>query len=230
MDLTICLWSCWFRGGSSQPGDCSLNSQQSLLIATGNKGKLQELRQLLPDLPLVLLGLGDFPAIGTVAETGATFVENASLKASEYARQAKVLTLADDSGLEVDALDGAPGVRSARFAGETASDEARVDKLLTELSSVEGAQRSARFVCAIVIAHGEGAILNVSTGICEGHIAVAPRGKRGFGYDPVFIPEGHRSTFGELSPEIKNQISHRARALKEAHHYLRALTGASAAR
>lgn len=208
-----------------------MNSQHSLLIATGNKGKLQELRQLLTDLPLVLLGLGDFPAIHHhVAETGATFVENASLKASGYARQAKVLTLADDSGLEVDALGGAPGVRSARFAGETASDEARVDRLLTELSNVEGAERLARFVCAVVIADGKGAILNISTGICEGHIAVAARGKQGFGYDPVFIPEGHQSSFGELTPEIKNQISHRARALKGAYRFLLALTAASAGR
>jgi len=205
-----------------------LNSQHSLLIATGNKGKLQELRQLLTDLPLVLLGLGDFPAIHHhVAETGATFVENASLKASGYARQAKVLTLADDSGLEVDALGGAPGAMSARFGGDTASDSARIDKLLTELSEIEGAERSARFVCAIVVADSIGAILNISTGICEGHIAMAPRGKAGFGYDPIFIPTAQRLTFGELEPEIKNQISHRARALKEARQYLQGLTIAS---
>jgi XTP/dITP diphosphohydrolase len=207
-----------------------LKSQPSLLIATGNAGKLKEFRQLLTELPFVFLGLGDFPAIQTVAETGSTFIENASLKASEYARQSQVLTLADDSGLEVDALGGAPGVMSARFAGETASDGARIDRLLTGLSNVEGAKRSARFVSAIVIADSTGAILNISTGICEGHIAMAPRGKRGFGYDPIFIPAAHRLTFGELEPEIKNQISHRARALNEARHYLQGLTIASSGR
>ncbi len=203
---------------------------QSLLVATRNEGKLLELRQLLTDLPFVLFGLDDFPAIQAVAEMGSTFVENASLKASGYAGQAQILTLADDSGLEVDALGGAPGVLSARFAGETASDGARINRLLTDLSNIEAAKRSARFVCAIVIADSEGAILNVSKGICEGHIAVAPRGKGGFGYDPVFIPETYRLTFAELKREIKNQISHRARALMDARNYLQALTGASGAR
>ena len=207
-----------------------MKSQPSLLIATGNAGKLREFRQLLTELPFVFLGLGDFPAIQTVAETGSTFIENASLKASEYARQSQVLTLADDSGLEVDALGRAPGVISARFAGETSSDGARIDGLLTGLSNVEGAKRSARFVSAIVIADSTGAILNISTGICEGHIAMAPRGKRGFGYDPIFIPAAYRLTFGELEPEIKNQISHRARALIEARHYLQGLTIASSGR
>jgi XTP/dITP diphosphohydrolase len=207
-----------------------LKSQPSLLIATGNEGKVQEFRHLLTELPFVLLGLGDFPAIQSVAETGSTFIENASLKASGYARQSQALTLADDSGLEVDALGGAPGVMSARFAGDTASDGARIERLLTELSRVEGAERSARFVCAIVIADRTGAILSISTGICEGHIAVGPRGKGGFGYDPVFIPAAHRLTFGELKPDIKNQISHRARALKAARHYLQGLTIASGGR
>ena len=201
-----------------------MKSQPSLLIATGNEGKVQEFRQLLTELPFVLRGLSDFPGIHPVAETGSTFIENASLKASGYARQSQVLTLADDSGLEVDALGGAPGVMSSRFGGETVSDNARIDRLLTGLSNIEGAERSARFVCAIVIADSAGAILNVSTGICEGHIALAPRGKMGFGYDPIFIPAAQRLTFGELEPEIKNLISHRARALKEARHYLRGLT------
>lgn len=200
-----------------------MKSQASLLIATGNEGKVQEFRQLLAELPFVLRGLSDFPGIHPVAETGSTFIENASLKASGYARQSQVLTLADDSGLEVDALGGAPGVMSARFAGETASDGARIDRLLTGLSNVEGAKRSARFVSAIVIADSKGAILNVSTGICEGHIAMGPRGKRGFGYDPIFIPTAHSLTFGELEPEIKNQLSHRARALNEARQYLQGL-------
>jgi XTP/dITP diphosphohydrolase len=204
-----------------------LNSEQSLLIATRNQGKLRELCGLLSDLPLVLLGLDDFPSIKEVPETGSTFVENASLKASGYARQANILTLADDSGLEVDALDGAPGLLSARYAGEVASDVFRINKLLTEMTNIEGAERSARFVSVIVISNSQGSILNVSQGICEGHIDLAPHGKQGFGYDPVFIPRGYASTFAELAPAVKNRISHRAHALQGARDYLRALTGAS---
>ncbi len=147
-----------------------MTPEPSLLVATRNEGKLQELRQLLADLPLSLLGLDDFPTIQTVAETGLTFVENASLKASGYATQAHILTLADDSGLEVDALGGAPGVLSARYAGEAASDAARIDKLLAELSDIAVETRTARFVCAIAIANSEGSILIVSKGTCEGRI------------------------------------------------------------
>ena len=207
-----------------------MNSEQSLLVATRNQGKLRELCALLSDLPLVLLGLDDFPSIKKVPETGSTFVENASLKASGYARQANILTLADDSGLEVDALDGAPGLLSARYAGEVASDVFRINKLLTEMSNIERAKRSARFVSVIVIANSQGSILNVSQGICEGHIDLAPHGKQGFGYDPVFIPRGYASTFAELSPTVKNRISHRAHALQRACEYLRTLTGASGGR
>lgn len=202
----------------------------SLLVATRNEGKLRELRQLLADLPLVLFGLEDFPTIQTIPETGLTFVENASLKASGYAMQIHILTLADDSGLEVDALEGAPGVLSARYAGEAASDDVRINKLLAELSNVEVGNRSARFVSAIAIASSEGLVLNVSNGICEGHIAFAPQGEHGFGYDPVFIPLGYASTFAELATSVKNRISHRARALQCARDYLRALTSASAGR
>lgn len=205
-------------------------SKSALLVATRNEGKLRELRQLLADLPFVLLGLDDFPAVQTVPETGLTFVENASLKAAGYARQVHFLTLADDSGLEVDALGGAPGVLSARYAGATASDAARTDKLLTELRNIDVVNRSARFVSAIAIASSAGSIMNVSQGTCEGHIDLAPHGEHGFGYDPVFIPRGHMSTFAELAPSVKNRISHRARALQGALDYLRSLTGASAGR
>jgi XTP/dITP diphosphohydrolase len=204
--------------------------EPSLLVATRNEGKLQELRQSLADLPLGLLGLDDFPIIQTVAETGLTFVENASLKASGYATQGHILTLADDSGLEVDALGGAPGVLSARYAGEAASDAVRIDKLLAELSGVAVENRTARFVCAIAIASSEGSILNVSTGTCEGQIDLVSHGRHGFGYDPVFIPDGYTSTFAELAPSVKNRISHRARALEGAIDYLRALTSASGGR
>lgn len=207
-----------------------MNTAHSLLVATRNEGKLQELRELLIDLPFFLFGLPDFPEIEPVQETRITFVENASLKAAEYAKQTRLLTLADDSGLEVDALGGGPGVFSARYAGESASDSARVKKLLAALSTVEAPKRTARFVSAIAIAGTEGEILNVSRGICEGTIAFAPRGSRGFGYDPVFIPSGYDLTFAELKPETKNRVSHRAHALLATRDYLRTLTGASRAR
>jgi XTP/dITP diphosphohydrolase len=203
---------------------------RSLLVATRNYGKHLELQELLAELPLALISLDDFSDIESVPETGSTFVENASLKASGYARQTGALTLADDSGLVVDALEGEPGVHSARYAGEAASDAGRIDKLLAQLTNIALSERTARFVSAIAIAGSDGLILNISLGICEGHIALAPRGMQGFGYDPVFIPEKYNATFAELELGIKNQISHRARALESTRVYLQALTGGSGAR
>jgi XTP/dITP diphosphohydrolase len=202
---------------------------QSLLIGTQNEGKLEELRRLLDDLPLTLYGLTDFPDVETVPETGESFIENASLKAAGYARQTGLLTLADDSGLEVDALAGTPGILSARYAGEGASDADRTARLLAELSMIPAAERSARFVSAVAIANGQGQVLNVSVGMCEGQIDFAPHGSGGFGYDPVFIPSGYDKSFGELKSAIKNQISHRARALSGAREFLRTLTTPSSA-
>lgn len=207
-----------------------MNARQSLLVATRNVGKLQELRELLGDLPFDLYGLGSLPGILEIQETGESFIENASLKAAGYATQARLLTLADDSGLAVDALGGAPGVFSARYAGQGASDAERTKKLLAELSSLKEPMRSARFVSAVAIADSEGEILNVSVGRCDGHLAFAPRGSEGFGYDPIFIPVGYEQTFAELKPEIKNRISHRARALLGTREFLRTLTIASSAR
>ncbi len=200
-----------------------------LVIATFNKGKLQELRQLLAKLPFVVSDLEGFSAIQPIPENGETFTENASLKASGYARQTGLLTLADDSGLEVDALGGAPGVLSARYAHEGASDAERTNRLLSELSHVQGAPRTARFISVIAIANGDGKIIHVSKGTCEGRIAEAPRGTNGFGYDPVFMPAGFDRTFAELQPEVKNRISHRARALSGAAEFLRSLTTPSGA-
>ena len=207
-----------------------MKSLRSLLIGTRNIEKLKELRELLRDLPLDLYGLDSFRSVAEVQETGETFIENASLKAVAYATQARLLTLADDSGLAVEALGGAPGVWSARYAGEGASDVERTNKLLLELSNSKEPQRSARFVSAVAIASSEGKILNVSVGSCDGHLAFAPRGSRGFGYDPIFIPVGYEQTFAELKPAIKNRISHRARALQGAREFLRTLTTASSAR
>jgi XTP/dITP diphosphohydrolase len=206
-----------------------VNAPRHLLIATSNEGKRAEIELLLSDLPVSLLDLRNFPAIRPMAETGTTFVENACLKAIGYATQTGLLTVADDSGLEVDALGGAPGVRSARYIGESASDAERVEALLAALALVDESKRSARFVSAIVIADSNREILNVSVGECEGRIALATRGHGGFGYDPVFIPNGGDLTFAELKPEIKNQISHRAHALAAARAYLLTLTAASGA-
>ena len=199
-------------------------SNLQLLIATRNRGKLQELRTLLEELPIDVCDLNVYPAIETVDETGTTFIENASLKASEYARQAGILTLADDSGLEVEALSGAPGILSARYAGAGASDSERVDQLLAQLSSIKAENRTARFVSVVAIADSLGRILNVSDGICNGTLANAPRGKNGFGYDPIFVPKRFDKTFAELPAEVKNQISHRARAFRGSANFLRSLT------
>ena len=199
-------------------------SLSRLLIATHNRGKLAEFRALLKELPLELCDLNSFPAVLPVAETGNTFAENASLKATAYAVQAEEITLADDSGLEVHALGGAPGVLSARYAGAGASDFERTEKLLREVLETADADRAARFVSVIAIADRSGKILNVSTGVCNGTISRTPRGKNGFGYDPIFIPEGFDKTFGELSAEVKNEISHRARAFQGAADFLRSLT------
>jgi XTP/dITP diphosphohydrolase len=197
---------------------------RSLLVATLNEDKLRELWQLLDDLPFELNGLASFPEVEPVAETGQSFIENASLKAVGYSAETHLLTLADDSGLEVDELDGAPGIFSARYAGEGATDSQRTARLLAELRDVPATRRTARFVSAIAIANADGRVLNSSVGICEGHIASVPRGVKGFGYDPVFIPNGFDLTFGELDAAIKNRISHRARALSLAREFLLTLT------
>jgi XTP/dITP diphosphohydrolase len=191
-----------------------------LLIATGNKGKVAELRLLLAGLQLWLRDLAEFPRALEVEETGKTFADNAALKAQGYAVQTGLWTLADDSGLEVEALGGAPGVFSARYGGAGLTDTDRVKRLLEALSGTPAAERRARFVCVIAIADPNGRIMNLSTGMCEGRIIESPRGTHGFGYDPVFLPDGFEQTFGELSAEIKQDISHRALALKAALSFL----------
>ncbi|HEY0404103.1 MAG TPA: RdgB/HAM1 family non-canonical purine NTP pyrophosphatase, partial [Pyrinomonadaceae bacterium] len=192
-----------------------------LLIATYNPGKIRELESWLGKLPLRLRGLAEFPSVREVEETGATFVENAVLKATGYAQQTKLWTLADDSGLEVEALGGTPGVYSARYAGPEASDAERVELLLTEVAQTNDKRRRARFVCAIAFADPEAQVATVVEGLCEGHLIHAPRGTGGFGYDPIFVPEGYEQSFGELPDEVKRSISHRARALAEAGSFLR---------
>ncbi|MBA2503075.1 MAG: XTP/dITP diphosphatase [Pyrinomonadaceae bacterium] len=195
--------------------------QLDLMIATRNEGKLREIAASLADLPVRLGGFADFPHLQEAEETGVTFAENAMLKARACAAQTKLLTIADDSGLEVDALDGRPGIRSARYAGENKSDEERMERLLAELGDVPEEKRQARFVCALAVADPTTNFLQVFTGTCEGRIAFQPRGGSGFGYDPIFIPDGYRQTFGELPARVKKQISHRARALEAAASFLR---------
>jgi XTP/dITP diphosphohydrolase len=195
-----------------------------LLLATQNEGKLKELRQLLGDLPFELYGLSDFPNVESIPETGASFIENASLKAVGYSLQTRLLTLADDSGLEVAALGGAPGIFSARYAGEGALDEERTARLLNELKDFPAGKRSSRFVSAVAIADCHGQIIKTSVGTCEGQIEFSPRGSKGFGYDPIFVPSGYDQSFAELRSETKNQISHRAQALLAARQFLLTLT------
>jgi XTP/dITP diphosphohydrolase len=191
-----------------------------LLIATRNPGKVREVKSLLGSFPFRLRSLAEFPATVEVEETGATFAENAELKAKAYAAQIQCWTLADDSGLEVEALHGAPGVFSARYGGDEATDADRIELLLKALSHTGEAERRARFVSVIAIADNTAKLIQLFTGTCEGRIAREPRGHGGFGYDPVFVPDGYEQSFGELPSHIKQRISHRARALRAAHPFL----------
>lgn len=186
-----------------------------LLIATGNAGKVQEFAHLLGSLPLQLVSLQDVGITSEVPETGDTFAENALLKARGYAALSGLLTLADDSGLEVDALAGAPGVQSARYGGPGLDDRGRYELLLRHLQGVPDERRTARFRCIIAIVAPDGREATVS-GACEGHITHTPRGQHGFGYDPVFMVDQEGSTMAELPPERKNAISHRAAAARAA--------------
>ena len=173
------------------------------------------------DLPITLRSLKDFGNISEPAETGLNFMENAVLKAKYYALQTGLTALADDSGLEVAALNGAPGIFSARYTGAGANDPQRIAKLLRELDETGDQNRSARFVCAAAVADQRGQILSTAEGICAGKIARAARGGNGFGYDPIFIPEKFLKTFGELSSGEKQQISHRSRAISKIIAFLR---------
>src|SRR3989442_324590 len=206
-----------------------------VLIATGNLGKLREIGESLRGLPLTLRYLQEFSDIPPVEEVGQTYKENAILKALSYSNHTGVFALADDSGLEMAALGGAPGVLSARYGGDHASDRERTEKLLVDLSKHPGQTRTARFVCCMALAgwhrgedqpYGADAhVLHVSEGKCEGLIIARPRGNNGFGYDPVFVPNGYDRTFAELPANIKNVISHRAQALTAMRQFLKSLEG-----
>ena len=194
---------------------------QSLLLGTGNPGKVKEIVSILEDSGWSLSSLQEFEQIESPEENGATYSDNAILKARFYATATEMFALADDSGLEVDALSGAPGVFSARYAGENATDADRRALLLSELEKTGDKDRRARFVAVVAIASPEGRIVNLSEGICEGIITSVPRGTGGFGYDPLFIPDGYDQTFAELPENIKNRISHRGRALMKTADFLR---------
>jgi len=199
---------------------------QKLLIATTNAGKVREISLLMGAMPYEIVGLKDIPAAPPpVEETGTTFTANAILKSEYYFAETGLLSLADDSGLEVDALDGAPGVYSARFAGEDATDADRVVKLLELLQDVSAAQRTARFVCSIALTgmmNGERQT-RVFEGLAEGLITREPRGSSGFGYDPVFFDKEIGLTFAELTREEKSARSHRGKALASAKAFLEEL-------
>ena len=197
-----------------------------IVLATRNRKKAEEMKKIIGQgvMPFVnIFILNDFPECPDVKEDGNTFEENAIKKAVHASKCTGIIAIADDSGLEVDALNGAPGVFSARYAGESADDRANLEKLLKEMEHIPYEKRSARFVCSIAIA----SLNEVKTffGYVEGRIGTEPMGKKGFGYDPVFYPEGYDITFAEMSEDKKNAISHRYKALKELQKYLKEKTG-----
>jgi XTP/dITP diphosphohydrolase len=186
---------------------------QHLSVATRNAHKTREIQRIL-GADFAVSDLSAYPETPETVESGKTFEENAVLKATAAARQLPGLVVADDSGLEVDALGGAPGIYSARYAGQNATNRQNIDKLLAELARIERAKRSARFRCVIALAR-EGKLLGTFEGVVEGVVVDSPRGTSGFGYDPLFMPNGFGKTFGQLSPTEKDRVSHRARALEK---------------
>jgi XTP/dITP diphosphohydrolase len=194
------------------------------VLATRNRGKIAEFNHLFAGVSEIeVLSLHDLGEVAEVIEDGATFEDNAKKKACQVARSCGLIALADDSGLEVDALNGEPGVYSARFAGDEADDAANNRKLLELLSDVPAERRKARFRCVLALAVPNGANtaeVHLERGVCEGQIGWAPRGRNGFGYDPLFIPQGQNLTMAELPAQEKNRISHRARATRQMREYI----------
>ncbi|WP_243524686.1 XTP/dITP diphosphatase [Bacillus pseudomycoides] len=189
---------------------------KQVVVATKNVGKVREFAELFERFDLEVKSLHDFSHIEEIEETGKTFEENAILKADSLCKQLNSIVIADDSGLIIDALNGSPGVRSARYAGEQKDDQANIDKVLTELDGVSMEKRTARFYCALAVAFPEEdkepVIVN---GTCEGRILEQRRGENGFGYDPIFYIEEYKRAMAELTSDEKNEISHRGRALRK---------------
>ena len=188
---------------------------KQIVLASNNPGKVREIGQMLADLDLEVLPQSAFK-IEEAEETGLSFVENAILKARHAAANSGLPAIADDSGLEVDALNGAPGIYSARYAGAGATDTQNLQKLLADLGKVPQEQRTARFQCLLVyMRHAQDPTPRIYQGTWEGRIAFEPRGESGFGYDPVFFVPSHHCTSAELAPEVKNALSHRGQALRQ---------------
>ncbi len=201
-----------------------LSTDKNILIATGNAGKKAEIKALLAGSGFRFIGLEELGNAPDVEETGDTYRENATLKARAYASHFGVPSLADDSGLEVAALGGIPGVRSARYGGISMPFAEKMQMLLDELAKVPHLPRDARFVCSMALADRDGSILVCEDGICTGSITREARGTNGFGYDPIFIPTGFDATFAELDDLVKNNISHRALAAAKIKRYLLGFT------
>ena len=192
-----------------------------IVLATRNKKKIEEIKRITADLPITVLGLDSFPDCPETVEDRDTFEGNAVKKAVEVCRHTGKVALADDSGLEVDALGGAPGVYSARYAGGSGggNDVRNYEKLLSELRNIPNEKREAQFVCCMALAFPDGTT-RTFMGYAKGCIGHEPRGKTGFGYDPVFIPQGHKRTFAEMTPEEKDRLSHRGKALEKLAEFL----------
>ena len=194
--------------------EASTRSNQ-IVLASGNAGKLREIAQLLEGLNLEILPQSEFN-VPEIEETGLTFVDNAILKARNATHHTGLPAIADDSGIAVDVLRGRPGIYSARFAGIGASDEENLEKLIRMVEPFPDEERTARFICSMVyIRHEEDHVPVIAEGVWEGQLLIDPKGQNGFGYDPIFYVSSHQCTSAELSPEIKNKLSHRGQALRE---------------
>jgi XTP/dITP diphosphohydrolase len=202
------------------PSICS-----TLLIGSRNPGKIREIKLAMDGLPLTLKSLDRVGNLSVPKELGETYAENAIIKATDYGRQTGMCVLADDSGLEVNWLEGAPGLHSARFGAGSDSD--RVKLLLAKLIEAANGDRRARFVSVVAIVHPTVGVLNVAEGECRGRISQAPLGSNGFGYDPVFVPDGYELTFAQLPNEVKARISHRAKSLALTRDFLMGLLTAA---
>jgi len=191
-----------------------------IVLATRNKKKVEEIKRVIGDMPIAILTIDDFPGCPEVEEEGDTFQENAVKKALAIAQYTGKPSLADDSGLEVYALNNAPGILSSRYSGENADDSKNIEKLLHEMRLIIDEKRNARFVCCLALAFPDGR-LEIFTGQAEGKIGREQKGSYGFGYDPIFYPKGHDRTFAEMTANEKDSVSHRGKALREFQKYLK---------
>jgi XTP/dITP diphosphohydrolase len=198
--------------------------KKRVIIATKNRGKAREFVEMFADLKLEVLTLLDLPEESDIEETGTTFAENAALKAEAIAKKYDAIVIADDSGLVIDALDGRPGIYSARYAGENKDDEANIDKVLDEMKHIPSEKRTARFLCVLALSVPQKDLEWIS-GSCEGKILFSRQGTNGFGYDPIFYVEEKGKSMAQLSPEEKNQISHRANAMRKLKKVLGTILG-----